>query len=71
MAETVHMNEHCKECILIQISISLDLIFSGTTYLLTDLLFFPYSIIILIGRDHYIFHVSELQLRRDSLTSVE
>lgn len=73
------MNDHCKESseehlykyILLQISVSLDLVFSVTTYLLTDLLLFPYFTTILIARDHYIFHVSELQLRRDILTSVE
>lgn len=57
--------------ILLQISVALDLIFSVTTYLLADLLLFPYSTTIFIGRDHYIFHVSELQLRSDSLTSLE
>lgn len=73
------MNDHCKESseehlykyILLQISVSLGLTFSVTTNLLTDLLLLPYFTTILIARDHYIFHTPELQLRGDSLTSVE
>lgn len=78
MAKLMQMNEHSRESSegqyistfsLRSLSLWSWYFQRQRTYLLTDPILDPYSTVIFIGKEHYVFHASELQPRNNSLTT--